>query len=423
MRWIKKHATKVAARQPLRIEQLESRCLLTYMIVDLGHLGGGGTLAWSINNKGEVVGESNTAQGDVHAFIYRDHKITDLGTLGGDNSVAYAINNNSQVTGRAFLPGDQEEHAYLWDSANGMQEIETLGGESGAGTAINDAGQVVGQSDLITNTYHAFTYPPITDLGPLGSGDKSAARGINEHGHITGGSFTGTGEQHAFVWRDNVMTDLGTLGGPISKAYGINDSTVIVGTSHLGAEGPTHAYRWDDNATPKMNDLGTFGGDNSVARAINVAGTIVGDAQTTNGESRAFLYQNDTMIDLNTLIPAQSGWFLEGAYGINDKGQIIGWGTRHGEQGHSFLLSRKINRAVLPPPGGGIPITPPPRPGDPLQPSVGGLENPPVSLTDNSQPNDSSDTPPEPLYRMTTRRDDVNDQSQPFVIRTFDIFI
>jgi probable HAF family extracellular repeat protein len=44
------------------------------------------------------------------------------------------------------------------------------------------------------------------------------------------------------------------------------------------------------------------------------------------------------MLDLNNLIPANSGWFLQAANAINDKGQIVGEGTLNG-QIEAFLLT------------------------------------------------------------------------------------
>jgi probable HAF family extracellular repeat protein len=41
---------------------------------------------------------------------------------------------------------------------------------------------------------------------------------------------------------------------------------------------------------------------------------------------------------LNRLIPANSGWVLGEANGINDLGQIVGYGTIR-RQTHAFLLT------------------------------------------------------------------------------------
>jgi len=43
------------------------------------------------------------------------------------------------------------------------------------------------------------------------------------------------------------------------------------------------------------------------------------------------------MVNLNALIPANSGWELYAAYGISDNGLIVGQGLINGQQ-HAFLL-------------------------------------------------------------------------------------
>jgi hypothetical protein len=42
------------------------------------------------------------------------------------------------------------------------------------------------------------------------------------------------------------------------------------------------------------------------------------------GSYGAFLYRNGTSYDLNTLIAPNSGWQILDAYGINDRGEIVG---------------------------------------------------------------------------------------------------
>ena len=96
----------------------------------------------------------------------------------------------------------------------------------------------------------------VTDLGTLG-GRISRAFAINDLGQVAGYSQTSSGSEHAFLWASGMMQDLGTLGGNISVARAINDPGQVVGTSStLLADG--HAFLW---ANGVMQDLGTLGGD------------------------------------------------------------------------------------------------------------------------------------------------------------------
>ena len=94
-----------------------------------------------------------------------------------------------------------------------------------------------------------------------------------------------------------------------------------------------------------MRNLGSFpGGDYyAVAYGINTAGHVVGYDYTANfGASHAFLYSNDQMIDLNTLIsPTLAGWLLTVAYGINDAEQNCRKrGSFHSWPKSRFFVSR-----------------------------------------------------------------------------------
>lgn len=121
----------------------------------------------------------------------------------------------------------------------------------------------------------------------------------------------------------------------LSEALAMNDNGVVVGWYRPVAPGPQRAFRY---LGAGLEDLGTLGGTNSVATRINLSGMIVGWSQTASGEQHAYMHTNNTMVDLNSLLPSGSGWILQAANSVNDSGLIVGYGLYQGVQ-HGFLLS------------------------------------------------------------------------------------
>jgi probable HAF family extracellular repeat protein len=92
---------------------------------------------------------------------------------------------------------------------------------------------------------------------------------------------------------------------------------------------------WDQGT---IHTLGTLGGSRSGAVAINNAGQLIGVAQTPDGIDHPVIWDGGTIHDLATVIPADSGWQLRAAAGINNSGQIVGWGVVNGYQ-DAYLLT------------------------------------------------------------------------------------
>lgn len=114
----------------------------------LGTPGGQYSSAHAINEWGDVVGTSHTADGEVHAFLWRDGVMMDLGALAAD-SRAFAINDLGHVVGYASVPKGQyfETHAVLWTSGV-ITDLSKGGGNDWAmlhfANGIDSDGRIVG---------------------------------------------------------------------------------------------------------------------------------------------------------------------------------------------------------------------------------------------------------------------------------------
>ena len=325
-----------------------------YTVTGLGFLRVGiVSEAYGINNLGQVVGVSATIGNSYgHAFVYSGGVMGYVGSSDPDTiSFAYAVNNSGQVVGVTDASGNGNIGQAFLNSGGSTQTLGFLsGGASSKAYGINDAGQVVGGAwtGQDSGSTHAFVFSggSMQDLGafPGNSLDGTTAFGINNSGQVVGCYFTNVTNTsiHAFSYSGGVISDLGTLGGLRSFAGAINDSGQIVGFADT-ASGIQDAMMYSGNGP--MADLGTLAAPYhaySEALGINNNGQVVGfaGANSINGNgNHAFLYSGGSMSDLNNLIDSGSGWTLEEATGINDSGQICGFGIDPNGLTDAFLLT------------------------------------------------------------------------------------
>jgi probable HAF family extracellular repeat protein len=335
----------------------------TYKVTDLGNLPGYQSISpTGINEAGDVTGTVVTSPDPFpvsQAFLYHDGK---LETIDGANSMGSAISGGTRkrswpdeeertklrVTGS--MPSLQnEDHAFLYED-HFVRDLGTLpGGTQSIGSAVNSFGDVAGEANDANNKFVAvlFKHGNVINLGTLPDGYAAGALGINNLGDVTGSSEgpAPSFDQHAFLYHHGEMFDLGKLpGADDSEGFAINDFLQVTGLSFSDNLALEHAFLWSKG---KLIDLGTLPNSvNSIPGGINDWGEVVGESDTSlanfQGTSRAFFYSDRHMYDLNDMIPANSGWVLNTASDINNRGQITGNGTFQGVYS-AYLLTPDCN--------------------------------------------------------------------------------
>jgi probable HAF family extracellular repeat protein len=303
-----------------------------YRVINLEAAGGPATAsstAVAINNRGDVAGNFWTPGfTENRVFRYTDATgMIDLRYPGrGPVRAGFVVGLNDQgqmaVEGPAHPKGPSQ--IYRYTDGVGYVNLGTLGGresQASGSHCINNRGQVTGISDRRDGLSRAFRYTDgigMEDLGALGGG-HSSGWGINDLGWVVGAS-----AEHAILFRDDGgMIDLGP-----GVAYGINNVGTVVGTADM-LDGTSQAFVYLEG---QVRLIGRLGGNQAGALAVNDANVVVGYSISLLSRTGAFVWTaEDGMLDLNTLIPEKSGWYLAVAASINTAGQIAGFGHFQGK--------------------------------------------------------------------------------------------
>jgi probable HAF family extracellular repeat protein len=193
----------------------------------------------------------------------------------------------------------------------------------------------------------------VTNLPPL-SGTSSVGFSINDRGWVAGRSnLSGNQRRHATLWRNGVLTDLGTLGGPNSAVLWPvkNIGGIVSGIAQTDEPDPLNetwscgfffpqatrtgkrclGFRWEDGV---LTRLPTLGGTHGFATGTNNLGETVGWAENKvydptcvapqQLQFRAVVWgPRDNQLRQLRPLP-DTGDTVSAATALNDSGQVVG---------------------------------------------------------------------------------------------------
>ena len=188
--------------------------------------------ARGINNSGRVTGSIRTSAGTFAAtWDLNTNEMQNLGDLPGgvDFSIGIDINEKGQIAGVGTTATGN--HAFFWDSATGMHDIGDLPGGDGTdytvAKGLNDVGQVVGIGGL--NRGRGFIWDSVNGIRDLNSLlDPSAegwiigsAEGINNSGVIAAIASRNR-RTHAVLLTPLAVPEPGAIGVLVAAVFGLS---------------------------------------------------------------------------------------------------------------------------------------------------------------------------------------------------------
>lgn len=339
-----------------------------YTLIDPGTFGGPSSYldepGVSITSNGAILGTADTATPDPdlpasdfsdgyvqHAFEWKNGRLVDLGALAPaatNNSQIYGLNGNGLGVGASEngvsdpLTGLPAEQATLFQHGQ-VIPMGTLGGFESFTLDVNSQGQVAGISTTGTldpfpdqeaccflpgllDQVRGFVWRDgvMRDLGTLGGPDAQSYV-QNQRGQIAGWSDTGYTPNAAtgfptidpFLWQNGRLTDLGSLGGTIGQVNWLNDRGDVVGISDMAGDQNAHPFLWESG---RLIDLGTPDGNFGFASYINERSDSAGAYIAPDGNFHGVLWRGHQMIDL----PPVGGAAHAFGNALNDLDQVVG---------------------------------------------------------------------------------------------------
>jgi len=354
-----------------------------YSVTDLGPAGSPFGAGNFVNNNGAVAISALDGSFTSHAYLWRDGQLTDIGKggLGGPNIGAGILNESGQVIGGAETaqpdPNSENFCAYgtglqcvavVWQ--NGVvRALPSLGGTNSGWGSNNNRGEVAGYAETLVRDpecpsrpalngtgpqvldYQAVIWGPrpgqVRQLSPLSGDTVALALWINDIGQAVGVSgrcsntiLPGfTAGPHAVLWEaDGTVRDLGSFGGTTNPgilavgnaALAINNRGQVIGTSALPGSLVNQPFIWTSEDGIRHIPLlpgDVVGAGISLNNQGQVVGASISAGGPATGNPRAYLWEDGVSYDLNDLATSSSSIYMLTALGINDVGEIVGFGV------------------------------------------------------------------------------------------------
>ncbi len=323
-----------------------------YQVVELQHLSAkmAHSLAYGINSQGEVVGQSKGEDGFWHTVIWSQNgEIKDLGVREDFSDAKFKT---PVYYAQPFSPKG------VWIGPTAKEFGKRNNSCNGECKLLGELAEEVqlGYQGKQSAGFIRIRGKSTSSIEPIETGSFIFPNSVNSNTEVVGMTTRGAGGAHAFLWKKGKTYDLGSARGGVSSANDINDLGQIVGET-LDESQAMKPVLWsvvDDKVSAldltKAIERKT-GKVSGRANAINNNGEVVGLLKNDRFAHPFLWTASEGIKDLNTLakdsdpLNEERKWILEDSRGINNCGQIIGWGRKiTGGAGYSVLMKPLVNK-------------------------------------------------------------------------------
>ena len=257
------------------------------------------------------------------AFLLDEGEFSQIVAPGDvSETVAYGVNNHGQVVG-GYVDRQRSGQGYLLEKGV-FKDLDAPGVKATIPFNINNHGQIVGAFSEVTDM--SPVKPPfrsfLLDKGvytiiDYPGAESTVAFDINERGQVVG-TYGDSTAQHGFIWENGSFKTVDIPGALATALLGINSRGQIVGGYIDPAYPLPRGFLPDEGVCTVIEPPGA---QITQPEDINDSGRVIGIYQDGSGVIRGFLQDKGTF----TTIEAPGASPHTAVFGLNDKGQIVGF--------------------------------------------------------------------------------------------------